>query len=60
MKNEQTTKNNQLKEYRSKINSLELENDTLKRVVNSDGKPKKGFLIDAHWLYMRANRKTQF
>ena len=60
MKNEQTTKNNQLKEYRSKINSLELENDTLKRAVNSDGKPKKGFLIDTHWLYMRANKKTQF
>ena len=47
MKNEQTAKNIQLKEYRSKINTLELENEALKRVMDSDGKPKKGFQIDS-------------
>ena len=40
---EQTTKNNQLKEYRSKITALQQENETLKQEAILDPKPKKGF-----------------
>ena len=42
---EQTTKNNQLKEYRSKITALEQENEILKQEAILDPKPKKGFQI---------------
>lgn len=43
---EQTTKNNQLKEYRSKITALEQENEKLKQEAILDPKPKMGFQID--------------
>ena len=50
---EQTTKNNQLKEYRSKITALQQENETLKQEAILDPKPKKGFQcgIDCYHLH---------
>ena len=46
-RSEQNTKNNQLKEYRSKITTLKQENETLKQEAILDPKPKKEFQNDA-------------